>query len=267
MNHPTIGGIRVGLDIFELSVVPSLLNNAETWVGMNTDTEDRLDNLQNCMFRTIFAVPKSTPKPILRWDLGHLSMKEKIHAKKLNFLLHLKNLPNNSLAAEFYDIQVKLNFPGLVEECRNLLKNYNLPNIIDGNNTYSKLAWKKLVKKAIHKKSENLLRSEIQEYSKLRDITSESENLDLKEYVKNMTMRQARTKFKLRSHMLDVKMNRKSDKRYSDTLWRCDFCLSLDSQSHIMWCPAFSSLREGRNIEDDKDIVSYIDQVMKLRNR
>ena len=124
----TIGGIRVGLDIFELSVVPSLLNNAETWVGMNTDTEDRLDNLQNCMFRTIFAVPKSTPKPILRWDLGHLSMKEKIHAKKLNFLLHLKNLPNNSLAAEFYDIQVKLNFPGLVEECRNLLQNYNLPN-------------------------------------------------------------------------------------------------------------------------------------------
>ena len=98
-------------------------------------------------------------------------------------------------------------------------------------------------------------------------LQSTKKYLYLKEYVKNMTMRQARTKFKLRSHMLDVKMNRKTDKSYSDTLWRCDFCLSLDSQSHIMWCPAFSSLREGRNIENDKDIVFYIDQVMKLRNR
>ena len=85
--------------------------------------------------------------------------------KKLNFLFHLKNLPKDSLAAEFFDIQVKLNFPGLVEECRNLLKNYNLPNIIDGNYTYSKNAWKKLVKKAIFEKSENLLKSEFQEYS------------------------------------------------------------------------------------------------------
>ena len=80
-------------------------------------------------------------------------MTEKFHAKKLNFLLHLKKLPNYSLAAEFFDIQVKLNFPGLVEECRNLLTIYNLPNIMDGNYTYSKLAWKKLVKKAIHEKT------------------------------------------------------------------------------------------------------------------
>ena len=41
----------------------------------------------------------------------------------------------------------------------------------------------------------------MREYSKLKEL--ETENLELKEYVKEMTLRNARTKFRLRSHMLN----------------------------------------------------------------
>ena len=160
----SIGGLKVGLEIFELAIVPSLLNNSDTWVEIDKETEKKLDNLQNIMFRSLFAVPSSTPKPILRWDLRQLSMREKIHVRKLNFLLHLKTLPSSSLGGEFFDAQVKMNFPGLVKECKELLKFYNLPDITLGKNKFTKVSWKNLVKKAIYAKSEQLLRKEMSHY-------------------------------------------------------------------------------------------------------
>ena len=90
------------------------------------------------MYRYLFGVPECTPKPILRFDLGHLSMREKIHIRKLNLVHHLKNLPNDSLGSEFYQIQVKLHLPGLIKECRTLIRIYNLPDIIDGKQNFSK---------------------------------------------------------------------------------------------------------------------------------
>ena len=97
------------------------------------------------MFRKFFGVPDSTPKPLLRFDLGSLSIVEKIHVKKLSFIYHLKGLEKNSLASEFYEIQAKHKFPGLITECRNLLKLYDLPNIIDEKVNFSKESWKKMI--------------------------------------------------------------------------------------------------------------------------
>ena len=73
----SLGGLKAGLDIFDLALIPTLHNNADTWVDLKEDTIQKLENLQNTMFRYLFAVPKSTPQPIMRFDLGHLSMREK----------------------------------------------------------------------------------------------------------------------------------------------------------------------------------------------
>ena len=61
-------------------------------------------------------------------------------------------------------------------------------------------------------------------------------------------------------------MNRKSDKKFANELWKCNYCLSIDSQSHIVWCPAFASLREGKNLNDDLDLVNYFQAVMRIRD-
>ena len=98
-----IGGLKAGLEIFELAIIPSLLNNSDTWVEMDSECEKKLEKLQNIMFKNLFAVPESTPKPILRFDLGNLSMIEKVHIRKLNLIHHLKYLKTDSLGAEFYN--------------------------------------------------------------------------------------------------------------------------------------------------------------------
>ena len=34
---------------------------------------------------------------------------------------------------------------------------------------------------------------------------------------------------------------------------------------HILWCPFFAPLIEGRDIKDDKDFVEYFEKVFKIR--
>ena len=70
-----------------------------------------------------------------------------------------------------------------------------------------------------------------------------------KEYLKMMTLEDARIKFKLRTEMLNVKFDYKHMSQNERSLWQCDSCeKAIESQSHIMWCPAYSELRAGKDI-------------------
>ena len=86
----TVGGLKSGLDIFEMAILPSLLNNSDVWIEIDDPTIHRLESIQLKMFRQLFAVPDSTPIPMLRFELGHTSMKEKINQRKLKIIYHLK---------------------------------------------------------------------------------------------------------------------------------------------------------------------------------
>ena len=80
-----------------------------------------------------------------------------------------------------------------------------------------------------------------------------------------MKLREARTFFRIRSSMIPAKMNMKGNQKFAEQLWKCDDCLSMDSQSHILWCPAYAPLREGKNLSSDLDLVQYYQAVTKLR--
>ena len=261
----TIGGLVAGHEIYELALLPSLLNNADVWVELNTSSVSKLDALQNAMFRNLFGVPAATPIPLLRFDLGSLTMEERVNKKKLNLLYHLKSLKNESLAGEIFELQSKYRFPGLVTECRKLIETYKLPNIIDEKLNLSKVQWKSLVKNSIHDESLKTIRQEFKRFSKLENKNLEDEELEIKPYVKNMKLRNARTNFRIRGSMLKTKMNMKHNEVFANDLWKCDDCLSMDSQAHIIWCPAYAPLREGKNLKNDADLVTYYQQVMKIR--
>ena len=50
--------------------------------------------------------------------------------EKLNFLWHLKNLDEASLAKEIFQVQKEYKLPGLVSECLQWIRILNLPNIL-----------------------------------------------------------------------------------------------------------------------------------------
>ena len=163
-----------------------------------------------------------------------------------------------------YIIQKSLSFPGFIPEARNLITKYNLPNIIDQEVQMTKFKWKSIVKKAIKTNYENELKSKMTT-SKLKDGPMTKESFELQDYLKEMKLSDARTKFRLRSNMTKVKMNMKLDPKFAAELWKCSGCGNLDSQSHIMWCPSYATLREGLDIDNDLDVVHYFQSVMKIR--
>ena len=262
----TVGGLKAGLDIFELALLPSVLNNSEIWLELGKTSIQKLDNIQNMMYRNLFGVPAATPTRLLRFDLCGLTMEERIHKKKLSFLHHLTTLrESESLAGDIFQLQAKYEFPGLVTECKLLMNYYNLPNIIDESVQFSKQQWKQMLKTEINKKSQENIKKEFANYSKLKNKDFETEQLKVKDYILNMKLRDARTYFRMRTNMLNTKMNRKHDPNYAMKLWKCDECMSMDSQAHIIWCPAYAPLREGKDLKNDLDLVHYYQQVMKIR--
>ena len=95
-----------------------------------------------------------------------------------------------------------------------------------------------------------------------------TENFKKKDYISEMTMEESQTYFKYRSFMTNVKFNYKNYQKYSSELWKCDSCLSaIETQSHILWCPTYQTLREGKDIENDDDLVKYIAEVMNAREK
>ena len=154
----SLGGIKVGLEIFNLAILPKLIYNADTWFEIDDKSIKRLEKLQTIMLRCLLSVPNSTPATALNWDSGLLSIKHRVYQKKLMFLHHLVYLDKSSLANEIFSIQKDFNLPGFVKEGREMIKMFSLPNIIDGDLTLTKLQWKRLVKCAIYNNYENQLK-------------------------------------------------------------------------------------------------------------
>ena len=88
------------------------------------------------------------------------------------------------------------------------------------------------------------------------DVTNETPNV--KDYLKEMDLRGARLRFKLRSKMTPtVKSNFKNDKKFKQQKWSCEGCSkvgpngevvgNLDTQEHIQNCESYGDLRKGKN--------------------
>ena len=148
----TVGGLVAGIDIWELAILPSLMNNCQTWINIGKDSIDMLEGLQNKLYRTLLSVPKTCPLPSLCWDMGGMQMYLRIIMKKLEFIWHRVNMEDGTLAKEIMEIQRDQKLPGLVQECSEwiVLK-------------ISKNEWKRAVKTAICKET---LKSKMLSYEK-----------------------------------------------------------------------------------------------------
>ena len=95
-----------------------------------------------------------------------------------------------------------------------------------------------------------------------------SEEFERKDYFDNKVVIETRTMFQARCKMFQCKMNYSNDPKYKRELWLCDSCQSsIDTQSHVMVCPAYQILREGKDMNNDRDVVRYFVSVMIIREK
>ena len=67
----------------EGAIVPSLVSGAGTWVGSTVETDKMCEDLQLLYWRTMFQLPKGTPKVMMRAETLSLMMKQRIWKMKL----------------------------------------------------------------------------------------------------------------------------------------------------------------------------------------
>ena len=74
-----------------------------------------------------------------------------------------------------------------------------------------------MLKKTVRRKNTSELKEKITSYSKLDELKGETK-CEIKPYLKELTMKDARLKFRLRCKMFNCKMNHSSDPKNTQSL-------------------------------------------------
>ena len=94
-------------------------NNCKSWLSIPATAIKELDKLEN-----LFYSRCDLSQQCMYCDCGDLMIENQIIKKKLMFLHHIANLPESTLANQFYQIQRKMKFPELYEECSAVLTHF-----------------------------------------------------------------------------------------------------------------------------------------------
>ena len=254
-----IGGMMGAWDLWNLAVIPSLLNNCSTWIGVTSKIVDNLEAVQEKYVRLILEVPVSTPKASLRAETGLLSMKHRIWYEKVNFLLSLRR-KKEGLAKQVYEEQVLNGWSGLAQEVEQICQCIGVPS------ANQNMITKKELSLALRNHDRNEIAEKFTTYKKLDKIVNDDPTV-VKNYMMEKSMADARLTFRLRTEMVDVKDNMRS--KYKGAKVNCEACnLEVaESQVHVMVCPGYVELRIGRDMQKDKDLVSYFREVLLTREK
>ena len=119
---------------------------------------------------------------------------------------------------------------------------------------------------AIKNEMKKDLIGKMKDMSKLIDKIEE--NYERKKYLENKVIVEARTMFRFRTGMYKCKMNFRNVKSFKEDNWKCDSCQSqVDTQSHVLFCPAYQQLRAGKDIHNDEDLTKNLVKVLQIREK
>ena len=69
------GNLMAAFKLYEAQVIPTLLFNSESWIGLTDTHISDLQNFQDKFVRKLLRLPPYTRKAILHWDSGMKLMK------------------------------------------------------------------------------------------------------------------------------------------------------------------------------------------------
>ena len=266
-----LGGIMTGIEMYEMCVVPFILNNCDTWDNIPREAMEMLNKLENTFYCSLLGTPrKGTPQPSLLWETGQTSLKFKIMEKKINFYHHVMTMDDQCLAKIMAKKQIENNYPGLMMECHDILDQIGLRHCHPCH--FSKMSWKKMTKMTIKEHNRSHLLEKIKTYKKLDYFQLKEEEFEPKSYLRNLNIHDARMKYRTRINLVPgLKFHYKSDKRFRESMWSCPLCeklgdnYNLDNLSHTLACPFLADLREQRDLEDDRQLCEYVREALRRR--
>ena len=224
--------------MFEAIIIPALLHNCESWIGINQKHYDELQKFQDNFIRRVLHLHVSTPKAILQWDIGLMPMKWRIIQKKLLFLnkvMHEKSI--RSLIKRVIYQEVFNGIKGLAFECREASYDLDIDNVV----CYKTEPW--VIKSAIAERVKEEAEEAMLNSPKVADRVTDNEEDNT--YIRHLSLPMCRIWIRYRARAIKgVKINFKSS--FRDYL-RCRLCTANvnESQEHLEKCEGTAFERRG----------------------
>ena len=258
-----LGSLKFAVDIWELVIVPALLNNGEVWSFLDKKVQTTLEDIQSHFVRGLMAVPKSCPRPALAYEANLLKMKYRLYKKSLNFLKHLHSLDDSTLAKQILSEMINNDWQGLYKDVQSACQELNVSHTLFDPEV-SKYKFKKYVKSVCRTQNDAELYSEIKEYKKMKAI--QDEICKGNKYFFQENLYNARVIFRFRVELTESKMNFKNKYEYKCEKYMCDSCQSeIDENTHVLFCHSYKNLRDGLDMNNDRDLAQYLQKVMNIR--
>jgi hypothetical protein len=246
-----IGGMQGACEIWERAIIPSLLANCGSWVGISKTALKTLDGLQNLFCRLAFSCPGSTPLPALRGQAGLQDMEHRVMTEKVSIvtkILHGTGDQEENYAREILQEQLFNGWDGITKAVQEICERVGLPNACHQYDS------KEEIKTAMQLSNAKALKEQMTGLSKLEHLMKEDLRFS-QDYVKTKSLEDARREFCWQTGMLDNRAN--MGRRSSGTT--CPHCEdgredgAIESSRHWLTCEAYSELRAGLDPEDNVD--------------
>ena len=244
-----IGGMAGAWDIWERAILPSLLANCGSWIGVGKQTYKTLNELQNMYLRMIYSCPPSTPLQALRTQAGMPDMEHRVWVEKVSLvstILH-SNREEENLCREVLQVQVAMGWPGLTREVKEICRKVGLPDATQ------KYLYRKEIQEYIHYYDMKVVKESMSSLDKCKTIRERDCRI-VQPYMYEKSLLQSRMEFLWDTQMLDTRTTMKG--RYEKDKYSCPHCREgreegvLETPSHLLSeCSAYSDLREGANPE------------------
>ena len=127
------GNSLAAIKLFEAQIIPALLHNCESWLGINQIHLSDLQEFQDKFIRKLLRLLQSTNKAILHWDVDMKLMKWRIAERKLKFVSKIMARENSNITKRVLMSEVlledmqKVTIKGLAYECKSLSEELGIP--------------------------------------------------------------------------------------------------------------------------------------------
>ena len=239
-----MGGMAGAWDIWERAILPSLLSNCGSWMGMTKKIKNLLNEQQNMFLRMIYSCPPSTPLLALRTQAGMLDMEHRVWVEKVCLvvrLLHTQEEQEN-LCRELLQEQLAQGWPGLVAEVQEICSTVGLS---DATKQYIN---RKTVVDSVEYYSMKMAKEEMAGKEKYRHIISQDFR-KMQNYMLNKSLFYSKIEFLWQTDMLETRTTMKG--KYTKNQYWCPHCELgrsigiLETPSHLLQCKAYCDLRQG----------------------
>jgi hypothetical protein len=248
-----MGGLVAAWELWERALIPSLLAGAGTWLGDISETVKLCNSIQNYYWRAVLKIPESCPKLALRCEPNMVDAQWRIWEQKCLLLNQIKSLPEGSLAQITYLEAESRGWPGLGQEVRQICLKIGIPDL----NKY--VIRKQEIQKAIQKSHYDDMMGMFEGSSKLQDIKNDDFR-QIQEYFNDKNLETARTKFKIRTKMLEnIPGNFKNKYKKQENGLKCNMCPEEMTQNHCIVCPGRQEMRRGLDMKNLDDLVDYFE--------